>query len=109
MVHLPDIFLHWTSTYTKSHCTMYRKLFHVSAVKIISKCSDKICRKGQVFSHFASDFLAYLNLTEKCRHNVYIYIYILMHKRGRCRQYIVISGQQLVSDLSVMQDGTLAM
>ena len=42
--------------YAKSHCTMYRKLFHVSAVKIISKCSDKICRQGQVFSHFASDF-----------------------------------------------------
>ena len=29
-----------------------------------------------------------------------------MHKRGRCRQYILISGQQLVSDLSVMQAGT---
>ena len=49
-------FLHWTSMYAKYHCTMYRKLFHVSAVKIISKCSDKICRQGQVFSHFASDF-----------------------------------------------------
>ena len=32
-----------------------------------------------------------------------------MHKRGRCRQYILISGQQLVSDLSVMQAGTPAM
>ena len=33
-----------------------------------------------------------------------------MHKRGRCRQYIMISGQQLpvVSDLSVMQAGTPA-
>ena len=49
-------FLHWTSMYAKSHCTMYRKLLHVSAVKIISKCSDKICRQGQVFSHFVSDF-----------------------------------------------------
>ena len=29
-----------------------------------------------------------------------------MHKRGHCRQYILISGQQLVSDLSVMQAGT---
>ena len=38
-----------------------------------------------------------------------VYIYILMHKRGRCRQYILISGQQLVSDLSVMQAGTPAM
>ena len=32
-----------------------------------------------------------------------------MHKRWRCRQYILISGQQLVSDLSVMQAGTPAM
>ena len=56
-------FPHWTSTYTKSHCTMYWKLFHASAIKIISKCSDKICRQGQVFSHFASD-ISYSNLTE---------------------------------------------
>ena len=45
-----DIYVH------KSRCTMYWKLFHASAVKLISKCSDKICRQGQVFSHFASDF-----------------------------------------------------
>ena len=55
--------------YAKSHCTMYRKLFHVSAVKIISKCSDKICRQGQVFSHFASDFSRLFKIN---RHNIYI-------------------------------------
>ena len=36
-------------------------------------------------------------------------VYILMGKRGCCRQYILISSQQLVSDLSVMQAGTSAM
>ena len=69
-------FLHWTSMYAKSHCTMYRKLFHVSAVKIISKCSDKICRQGQVFSHFAYDFSRLF----KFNRIMLIYIYILSTK-----------------------------
>ena len=50
--------------YAKSHCTMYRKLFHVSAVKIISKCSHKILDKGKFFLILLLIFLAYLNLTE---------------------------------------------
>ena len=38
------------STYTKSHCTIYRKVFHVRAVNMISKCRDIICKQGQALS-----------------------------------------------------------
>ena len=69
--------------YAKSHCTMYRKLVHVSAVKIISKCSDKICRQGQVFSHFASDFSRLFKFNRIMSTYIYIYIYIYINAQKR--------------------------